>query len=149
MRPIDHSSSDAMPEFADFAGTWHLARKIEHVREPSAVFAGKASLDPVKGGYWYREDGQLRIEGHAGFTAERRYLWIEDGTRVKVLFEDGRPFHHIDLSQHAPGDTHHCDPDIYEVHYDFAWWPRWSCVWWVRGPRKDYVMTSEYQRFLK
>lgn len=146
MRPIDRSSSAARPSFHDFSGDWQLSRRIEHVNEPSADFSGKAVLNRVKGGYWYREDGQLQIEGHASFTAERRYMWVDDGARVKVLFEDGRPFHHIDLSHDQPSDIHHCDPDIYDVRYDFAGWPQWCCVWRVSGPRKDYVMTSVYMR---
>lgn len=146
MRLIDRPTRQEGPAFGDFVGDWHLARRIDHAQDPSASFTGRAVLSDAKGGFWYREDGQLQIKGHAAFTAERRYFWIEDAGGVTVLFDDGRPFHQIDLSGPVSEDRHHCDPDIYDVHYDFTGWPNWTCTWRVQGPRKDYVMISSYSR---
>jgi len=42
--------------------------------------------------------------------------------------------------------AHWCDPDQYDGQYDFSRWPEWRCIWQVRGPRKDYRMTSLYCR---
>jgi hypothetical protein len=75
--------------------------------------------------------------------AERVYLWRASGAGIEVLFDDGRPFHRIDDSAEA---AHWCDPDQYDVTYEFGRWPKWSSRWRVLGPRKDYVMVSNYSR---
>ena len=146
MGPIDQPPVENGPSFHEFAGHWHLSRRIDHSQEPSADFNGRAVLSKAKGGLWYREDGQLQISGHGPISAQRQFLWIKNPGRVMVLFDDGRPFHQIDLASTLSKDRHHCDPDIYDVEYDFTDWPDWTCVWWVKGPRKDYVMTSLYSR---
>ena len=75
--------------------------------------------------------------------ASRVYLWRDTGAGLSVAFEDGRPFHSL-----APGrleDRHWCDPDTYDVRYDFTRWPDWTQRWRVTGPRKDAVILSRFQ----
>ena len=49
-----------------------------------------------------------------------------------------------------PDALHHCDPDMYNVSYDFTRWSQrkkqWRSVWTVLGPRKDYKMLSSYEQ---
>lgn len=129
----------------DFEGLWRLTRRITQDDAPDAELDGSAIWRPVAEGLHYSEAGLLRVGDAAPINAERRYLWRggADGV-IEVLFEDGRPFHRIDPE--APRDRHWCDPDLYEVTYDFSGWPDWSSVWRVRGPRKSYRMISRYTR---
>ena len=91
------------------------------------------------------EEGWLALPGGgAPLRATRRYLWAADAAWLEVRFEDGRPFHTVPLDVARPEAAHDCAPDVYRVAYDFADWPRWRAVWRVTGPRKDYVMTSDY-----
>ena len=91
----------------------------------------------------YVETGLLRLGDQPPMNAERRYFWREGtGGVIEVLFDDGRAFHRIDPAD--PTDRHWCDPDTYDVTYDFGAWPNWSSTWRVRGPRKDYEMVSHY-----
>lgn len=130
----------------DFEGDWRVARTILHAAGPRARFDGRARFEADGAGLVCREAGALTIAGHAPVMAERRYLWRAGaGGAIDVLFDDGRPFHRIDLRQCAPQDRHMCDPDIYEVRYDFARWPAWSSLWRVRGPRKSYRMETLYR----
>ena len=140
-----------------FAGGWHIARRIEDARGPDGSFAGQALFTPDAAGLTYTETGILRL-GDTAFQADRRYLWRPDPppeavpdtaapapARIAVLFADGRPFHSFDLGPTA--SAHHgCDPDSYAVTYDFTDWPCWTSRWQVTGPRKDYVMTTQYRR---
>lgn len=129
----------------DFEGVWQLSRRIEQQNAPHAELHGSAVLRPDAHGLCYDETGLLRVGDQPPVTAERRYLWRSGpGAEIEVLFADGRAFHRIDPAD--PQDSHWCDPDRYEVQYDFSRWPRWTSIWHVRGPRKDYVMTSEYRR---
>lgn len=133
------------PDLEDFEGAWHLERDIVHADGSTARFFGRAVWSRGDDGLTYRESGKLTIAGGASVQAERRYIWKEqaDG-RIGVYFADGRPFHLIDPQR--PEDRHFCDPDLYDVEYDFSDWPNWSCRWVVKGPLKDYRMSTTYKR---
>ncbi len=135
------------PRLQDFEGAWRIARAIHPADGAGARFDGEARFRPDGQGLAYAEIGQLQLAGHPPVRAERCYLWRNGPAGViEVFFPDGRPFHRIDLGAAAPSDRHLCDPDIYDVTYDFRRWPDWSSRWRVRGPRKDYRMISEYFR---
>ncbi len=128
-------------------GIWRIDRRIEDRRAgTTGLLQGTAELTPDGPGLIYSEEGILRIAGQPGLTARQSYLWRADGDGIEVLFADGRPFHRIGLIDAAPEASHDCAPDIYCVRYDFARWPDWRAVWQVTGPRKDYTMTTEFQR---
>ena len=131
----------------DFEGMWQVVRRIENAAGPDARFEGVARFVRDGAGLTYAEAGELRLEGQAPIRGERRYLWREEGDgRIAVFFDDGRDFHRFDPGAEAPGDRHHCAPDVYDVAYDFREWPEWESRWRVAGPRKDYAMVSRYRR---
>ena len=55
-----------------------------------------------------------------------------------------RPFHSVQLGVEHPETVHLCPPDRYAVVYDFGGWPKWSTVWTVEGPKKNYRMESHF-----
>lgn len=132
----------------DFAGRWHVARKItDHRGGQSGAFDGQAVFTPDgRDRLIYREEGVLTLAQGGPLKAERTYLWQFAADVVTVSFEDGRPFHSFALRAHAAGSDHLCGRDLYQVVYDFALWPVWQAVWQVAGPAKDYVSHSAYQR---
>jgi len=135
------------PDLMDFEGDWRLMREIVQLGGPEARFEGMARFVPDGAGLSYREAGRLLIAGQVPVRAERRYLWRAGGPgMIAVAFDDGRPFHRIDTTAPTPRDRHHCGHDIYDVAYDFGGWPAWEVRWRVTGPRKDYVMRSDYRR---
>lgn len=131
------------PRLEEFAGLWRIVRQI---RQPGgdAGFAGTARFTPDGAGLHYREEGLLTLPAAPPMRAEREYLWRSDGAGIAVFFADGRAFHRFDPA--APEASHWCDPDDYQVRYDFTAWPGWRAEWRVTGPRKDYVMVSDYSR---
>ncbi|MBT0957139.1 trigger factor [Alphaproteobacteria bacterium KMM 3653] len=125
------------------ARRWQLARVIEDSLTASTTrFAGQASVTETGAHWTYAETGHLYLASGQSLVAERSYLWQPSGQGVDISFPDGRAFHRMDLS--GGGDHHWCDPDSYDVTYSFAHWPAWRAVWRVKGPRKDYVMTTDY-----
>ena len=128
----------------DFEGRWRIARRITDALGKDATFAGTAVFSPAGADLILHEAGRLELSGQGGFQAERRYLWRAQGALIEVLFDDGRPFHRFDPAGAVAEAGHWCDPDTYDVRYDFGRWPRWSAEWRVTGPRKDYVMQSVY-----
>lgn len=129
----------------DFRGDWLIRREItDHLAGQTGWFSGQASFTPDQTGLRYFETGTLKLAAQPEMTATRRYVWRFLDEHVDVAFEDGRHFHSFHLSDPTAEAAHFCDPDDYEVAYDFGKWPNWRVKWTVKGPRKDYVMMSEY-----
>ena len=126
---------------ADFIGAWDITRDIIPANGPRAVFAGQGVWTVSATGADYAETGILTLPDAAPMTAERRYVWGHD---LSVYFDDGRFFHRVPA--HGGPTTHFCDPDTYDVSYDFAEWPAVAVSYTVYGPRKDYVMHSQYSK---
>ena len=125
------------------AGKWSLSREMIHSSGEVDRFEGNATFTRTGPRLIQDETGTLTTPS-GSFTATRRYVWTERGGRLEVSFDDMRPFHTIPLGEVRPETVHLCDPDRYQVAYDFSDWPRWRTVWTVEGPRKDYVMKSRY-----
>lgn len=123
--------------------TWQIKREIvDDLTGQISHFIGQARIDSGK----YLEEGRLELAGGATFASTRAYLWVPTKTGIDISFDDGRFFHHLDLSQNTPEAQHFCDPDQYDVAYDFWDWPKWVSTWRVRGPRKDYKMQSVFAK---
>lgn len=133
-----------MIALSDLEGQWRLVREIEDLHAGQhGHLAGTCHWHPDAGGLRQEEDGVLRYAAAAPMRARRAYLWRATELGLAVFFDDGRPFHTL-----APGrldDRHWCDPDLYEVRYDFTAWPCWTQRWRVTGPRKDAVIVSRFQ----
>ncbi|MEM7319371.1 MAG: DUF6314 family protein [Pseudomonadota bacterium] len=132
---------------ADFAGRWHLSRRIDDQLSGQVITGeGAAVVSSVQSSYCYDEELTLQTAGQRPMAAHRRYVWRPSGCGVTIWFEDGRFFHDLKLSETHPKAHHDCAPDIYDVAYDFSAWPIWSVTWTVVGPRKNYVMHTAYRR---
>ncbi|GGD34895.1 DUF6314 family protein [Sinisalibacter lacisalsi] len=135
-----------MPQLDDFTGRWRIARRIEDAwMDTTGLFEGVARFTPDAEGLLYSEVGELRLPQEPPMAARRKLLWRQDGAGIAVLFEDGRPFHRIDPAARVVQDWHDCDPDAYDVTYNFTRWPHWRMIWKVCGPRKDYVSISDFR----
>jgi len=136
-----------MPQLAQFEGRWRIARRIEDEwMGTTGLFEGVARFSPDPQGLAYHETGELRLPQEAPMVASRRFLWRADAGGIAVHFDDGRPFHRIAAGARVVQDWHHCQPDDYEVSYNFTRWPDWRMIWRVRGPRKDYTAISDFTR---
>jgi hypothetical protein len=126
---------------SDFLGAWSISRRIVLADMPDAQFDGSGIWTADTNGALYHEMGKLMIVGQPAMQSERKYRWTQD---MSVYFDDGRFFHQVPSEG---GETEHwCDPDRYMVTYDFDEWPTWQVRWRVLGPKKDYIMTSDYKR---
>jgi hypothetical protein len=126
-------------------GRWQLVRKIVHADGAVHRLEGEALFHRAGPRLIQDEEGAL-VLGNQTIKATRRYVWTASEGRLDVFFDDMRPFHSVPLHVAAPETVHLCDPDRYQVAYDFGSWPEWRSVWQVEGPRKDYVMTNVFTR---
>jgi hypothetical protein len=130
-------------------GRWRIERRIaDHRAGGTGTFDGVARFEAegaeVKGTevLAYHEDGELRFGGHRG-PASRSLIYRRrpDGT-ADVCFADGREFYRLDARSGAWQGQHDCGHDRYTVAGEMLDSGRFRERWRVRGPDKDYEITT-------
>ena len=147
-RPVttDENEAKGPSGLSAFLGTWEITREIAHADGSVQRLAGRVRFHRSGGQVIQDEEGDLELApGRPALRATRRYLWRQEKGRLDCSFADNRPFHSVPLGVLRPETTYLCPPDRYHVAYDFADWPRWTSVWRVEGPRKDYRMETRFR----
>lgn len=130
-----------------FSGAWRITRRIcDRLAGESGRVNGVVRFAPEADGLRYDETGEMRFGTYRGEVAQS-YLFAFDGDAVaNVRYADGRFFHRLDLSSGAADVAHHCGADLYRGRYRVLGADRWALSWQVTGPRKDYLMSTRYER---
>ncbi len=148
MRTTSTSGTTTITDLQAFLeGAWRVLRTVEDRRAGMrGGFLGRGSFVPDAAGLGYAEDGVLRLAAYRG-RARRRYRYrFPAPYRADVTFEDGRPFHALDLSRGTWAVTHACGKDTYRATFRVLGCDGWSARWHIAGPRKDQLVTSHYRR---
>jgi hypothetical protein len=112
------------------------------------TFEGTAQFDDdprTPGGLTWRERGRLRTGSHDA-EARRSYLIVPSLDGWEVSFEDGRPFHRLQLAGGRGAAEHVCGADVYRGAYELTGPDAFTVTWRVTGPRKDDLIESDYRR---
>ena len=126
-------------------GRWAVERVIN---AGGGRFTGDAVFEPDRrGGALWRETGRLVIDGFHG-PASRTLHLARDGDRGawQVRFDDGRPFHPLDLSTGRWEAEHRCGADLYRGRFAVLDDDRMTIRWRVTGPDRDDVIATRYRR---
>lgn len=124
---------------AFLAGRWSVHRHLTDLESGTeGAFEGVAEIGAD--GVW-TELGRLRFGAYDGEA--RRVLRLVAGG---VEFEDGRPFHALDLSDGTCAVEHLCGEDRYAGEYVVVGPDELRVVWFVTGPRKQLHIESVYRR---
>lgn len=131
-------------------GTWWLEREIldSSARAHSGHVTGWATLTPdaeVPGLLRYVEHGTVQLGSHRG-PAVRRLAYHLDGPRARVVFEDGRHFHDLDLRTGVWEVAHPCRADLYRGRFEVDDVHRWRHEWSVTGPCKHHRIRTVLER---
>jgi hypothetical protein len=128
-------------------GAWHLSRILDDRRtKQRGRLDGLAVFTPCGARLIYRERGVLRIGAYQGRT-ERVYNYAFPAPgRAEVAFDDGAPFHDLDLTAGTWNADHRCREDRYQGRFRVLAPDAWQVVWRVAGPRKDQTLTTRYSR---
>ncbi len=134
-------------------GEWRFARTIN---ADVGTCRGTATFEPAhrpRELVW-RERGRLRLGAYDGPST--RTLRIApaaplggdqgDNNGYAVSFDDGRPFHLLDLTAGRCDAVHHCGPDVYRGVYEVHDAAHFAVTWRVEGPRKRDVIATRYAR---
>lgn len=128
-------------------GAWQLNRDLDDRRTlQRGRLDGGAVFSPCGTQLIYRERGVLRIGAYRG-RAERVYNYAFPAPwRAEVAFDDGAPFHDLDLTDGTWSAVHRCREDFYQGRFRVLAPDAWEAVWRVAGPRKDQTLTTRYCR---
>jgi hypothetical protein len=135
------------PAAPDLAGRWRIRRvilgqgRLEGIGEAVALGDGR---------FAWREEGDLRLASGTRLRAHRRYAYrIDAAARVIECFYDDGPQAGQLLHRFAFGQRqrlarhrHECAPDLYLAKLRLAGPDCFQLSYRVRGPRKDYAMST-------
>lgn len=130
-------------------GSWRIDRHI-HAPGHGSVgrFLGHGRFDALREPaphLRYIERGTVWLHGHRG-PATRRLRYHVAGARAQVTFDDGRPFHALDLADGIDEVTHPCREDHYRGRFEVLGAHEWRQEWHVVGPGKEHVLTTTLTR---
>jgi len=128
-------------------GAWRLSRILDDRRtKQRGRLDGLAVFTPCGPQLIYRERGVLHIGTYRG-RAERDYNFaFPTPGRAEVAFDDGAPFHDLDLTAGTWNADHRCREDRYRGRFRVLAPDVWETVWRIAGPRKDQTLTTRYSR---
>jgi hypothetical protein len=128
-------------------GVWQIDREVhDALAGTDGRYVGTATFAPDGDGLSWVERGTLRLGAFEGTATRTMRIVPGPAGRWEVRFDDGRPFHPLDLRTGACPVDHPCGED----HY--AGWVRAEherllvVSWRVTGPRKDHTILTRYTR---
>lgn len=129
-------------------GSWSVERTVHDVlSRQHGTFSGTADCERHSaGGCSFTEHGLLRWKGRRMQATRSLRLDASRTGVVMVSFEDGRPFHALDLRSGRYDADHRCGPDLYHGHFEVHGDDEWTVRWDVIGPRKQHSLESVYRR---
>lgn len=171
--PLMESKPPLEAIFKSLEGSWKMHRRLtsELPAFPSGTFTGTATFTPNtafnNSSYLYHETGELVTDTGYTLRANRKYIYrfSPDDEKISAWFvkepavegeeEVDYPFHElefdvVDNRWIAKGD-HMCNTDMYWAFYDFrmtdqAALNKWGLRYKVKGPQKDYLSDTAYER---
>jgi hypothetical protein len=140
-------------------GHWRIERHIaDHRAGGSGTFDGAARFEACAAGadglevsgagvsgveaLAYHEHGELRFGGHRGPASRSLIYRRRPDAAADVCFADGREFYRLDARSGAWRGQHDCGRDHYAVAGELLDSGRFQERWRVRGPDKDYEITT-------
>lgn len=131
---------------AFLTGSWTVAREVHDDHSGlDGAFTGVARFVPEGDGLVWIETGRLRLGSHEG-EASRTLRIVPEGDGWAVRFEDGRPFHPLDLRSGVSVVDHPCGEDHYVGGLRAESRDAVEIRWRVSGPTKDQTIVSRYTR---
>jgi hypothetical protein len=125
------------------AGRWTIERAING--RPGA-FTGTARFVPEEpDGIRWEEEGRLELDAYRGPATRTLHLVGRDAPSA-VRFDDGRPFHALDLRGGRWHAEHLCGEDVYRGEYVVESDDTLRVTWHVDGPGRADVIESVYRR---
>ncbi|NYF81156.1 DUF6314 family protein [Granulicella arctica] len=135
--------------FGWLVGEWSFVREIPG----QASMTGRATVSPMDmSTALYEEWAEVRLAGGEILHGEQRYLYRKREAGLAVLFAETLAlFHELEFHVEVDGclravARHACSDDVYMSEYRIGEDESFAVRHEVRGPRKDYVIHTQYRR---
>ena len=148
--------ADGIAEF-DLGGVWD-ADRVVHDRRQSARAAATGErrfirIETARDEYDDVERLTVTLDGRA-YAASQSYRWrVPVAGPIELWFADGRFFVGFELETRRGRSRgrfrHDCGDDVYDGAITIWGRDDWRMSWVVKGPRKDYRMTTRYRRTVR
>lgn len=146
-RPGAWGTADTV--FDHLEGGWTLAREIVG----TARMSGKAVFRRLPNGLFaYREEARVQLQNGRSHAGSQTYFFerAPEGFAVHFAEEPLRLFHAVAIVRQGDalvgGTTHLCVADRYDSRYVFRADGSFEVEHTVKGPRKDYLSRTVFQR---
>lgn len=145
---------ESLPVF--FSGPWALERTVVQRDGPvTAVAEGRAFFSAAgPGELLYHEEGSVTLQPGSRFSFFRSYTYRFSEGVMQVFFADG-PDAGTLYQSYAFKDrrdrlellaVHHCGADVYAGCYELTGTDHFYLVTSVKGPKKDFEITTLFSR---
>jgi len=105
----------------------------------------------------YREEGVTRLNNGQTFKGNRTYFFKKEVEIMAIYFGDGLSQSKVcvrlafvpSTSSAWPlvaQDDHQCNCDLHTAEYEFKSQDEFSVVYWVKGPKIDYMVRTAFTR---
>ncbi|MBA4802653.1 MAG: hypothetical protein H2040_12405 [Euryhalocaulis sp.] len=132
---------------AYLTGRWRLDRTMrDHRAGQTGTMTGVLEIAPDGESHAWRERAELAMGAYRGPAWRDYRLGFVTPRRAAVYFDDGRPFHELDLSDGFCRQRHDCPPDLYSGVFIAFGADRWQMRWRVRGPKKRLHIVTDLAR---
>jgi len=134
--------------FQHMPGAWNFQRVISGFGtvQGTAIFRKLTEANTLA----YREEGILTALNGQINKVYREYIYRYDNGQISVYFEDKRPFHTLQFTQNdfplSASAGHLCKCDMYDGVYTFFSEKNFKLYYSVKGPKKDYTITTEFSK---
>lgn len=132
--------------FRNLIGAWNISREIENFGRASGVATfAYAEVNTIN----YREDLKVEPFKADSYEAFREYIYkyIKEEDKIIMYFKDLQMFSELETCGESKlSGEHVCSKDNYKVIFDFLNEDKFVVLYDVKGPEKDYKMTTTYIR---
>ncbi len=137
--------------FQSLIGGWSIQRTIRSSEGTLlGTFTGKALYKEISPHLLhYREEGLLHSEQCKSCAFREYYFLYDEDIKIYFDLKLTRLFHKMEceISDTYPfyaSGVHHCGEDVYNMSYVFISQKEYTTTVSVKGPRKNYLITSVF-----
>ena len=143
--------------FGLMKGCWKVSRKIQEPQKNWVTGEGKARFEAISNDpkvLLYKEELQI-LTNSEKFDVSKEYVFRYLENKISVFFKEKpeRFFYSLEFQQPSnevkvitAQAEHLCIKDLYKAQYKFFDDNKFELIYQVKGPKKNYLMTTIYDR---
>lgn len=130
--------------FQQLAGNWNFCR----YKNDDKIATGSACFNEItERELHYKEEGKLTVTTSLDFYKEYRYCLVNGAVKVFFISQNKKKlFYNLNVLARNITAQYKCGNDIYKASYELNFPNQIQISYAVKGPLKDYLLTTIYKR---